>query len=186
MQIQRVNRTDAEKVFITAINVDAETHTTGVGVRYVGGVAGEQVSNTGAQVIRLAAGGAAMAQFAGIAAEDIASLGAGRYQVWGYVNSIMFSANGSSITVGVVDNTEHYLDVGLKGFKGRGEKSPPPPKYFRCQTCGILVTDRLINTGICVGHRVQYAHRGAWWEWLTIKLGIYEWIRIMELRVLNK
>jgi hypothetical protein len=115
MQLQRVNRTDAEKVYITAINVEAETMTTGVGVRYVGGVAGEQVSNTGAQVIRLAAGGAAMAQFAGIAAEDIASLAVGRFQVWGYVNSIMFSANGSSITVGVVDNTEHYLDVGLKG-----------------------------------------------------------------------
>ena len=115
MQIQRVNRTDAEKVYINAINVEGTSITTGMGVRYVGGVAGEQVSNTGAQVIRVAAAGAQMSQFAGIAAEDIGSLGAGRFQVWGYVNSIMFSANGSSITVGVVDNTEHFLDIGITG-----------------------------------------------------------------------
>ncbi len=115
MLIQRVNRTDAEKVFITAINVEGTSITTGMGARYVGGVAGEQVSNTGAQVIRIVAGGATGTNFAGVADQDIVSLGVGRFQVWGYVNSIMFSAHGTSVTCGVVNTKENFLDIGING-----------------------------------------------------------------------
>ena len=72
-------------------------------------------------------------------------------------------------------------------FSGGGGEPPSPKlKWLRCQTCGLLLTDDLINKGICTGHRVQYAHRGAFWEWLFIKLGIYEWMRITEHRILNK
>lgn len=100
MQIQRVNRTDPEKVFIVAKNGTAATITTGMGARYLGWIAGaELVSNDGTQVIAVE-NAANMAAFAGIAAEDIATLGYGRVQAWGYCNSIMLSAEGTSISVG--------------------------------------------------------------------------------------
>lgn len=45
-------------------------------------------------------------------------------------------------------------------------------KLWRCQTCGILLTDRLIADGTCAGHRIKPAIRGTFWEWLKIKLRI--------------
>jgi hypothetical protein len=49
--------------------------------------------------------------------------------------------------------------------------------YYRCITCGLLLSDRMTRTGLCVGHKLKPAIRGAFWEWTLIKLGIYE--RIM-------
>lgn len=91
MIIQRVNRTQAEKIFLILTNGGAATITTGFGTRYLGALAAEVVSTDGAQVIPVDAD-TAMCQFAGIADQDIASLGVGRVQAWGYVNSIAYSA----------------------------------------------------------------------------------------------
>lgn len=107
MQIQRVNRTDAEKVFIVVKNVDASTTTTGFGVRYVGGAAAEIASTDGISTVKAGLS----AQFAGIAIEDIPSNGFGRVQAYGYVNSIAFSAEADK-TVGVTGIANSFLKVG--------------------------------------------------------------------------
>lgn len=44
--------------------------------------------------------------------------------------------------------------------------------YWRCQTCGRLLTDSMIADGSCAGHHLKPAIRGTFWEWLKIKLGI--------------
>lgn len=46
------------------------------------------------------------------------------------------------------------------------------PYYFRCFTCGALVSDKLIARGLCAGHKVGPAFRVSLWEWLLCKLGI--------------
>jgi hypothetical protein len=110
MQIQQLNRTDAEKVFVVITNVDADTITTGMGVRYVGGAAAEVVSTNGANAVKIAAD-TAMPQFAGIAGQDIASNGAGLVQAFGYVDSILLSAEADK-TVGVTGTANSFLKVG--------------------------------------------------------------------------
>jgi hypothetical protein len=47
-------------------------------------------------------------------------------------------------------------------------------KYFRCKTCGLLLTDRMIRNGSCIGHKVSPAIRGKIWEWILVKLNIYD------------
>ena len=47
---------------------------------------------------------------------------------------------------------------------------------FRCQTCGRLLTDKMIRQGICEGHRMVYASRGTLAEWITIKFRL----KVME------
>ena len=111
MLIQRVNRTQAEKIFLILTNGGAATITTGFGTRYLGALAAEVVSTDGAQVIPLDAD-SAMCQFSGIADQDIASLGAGRVQAWGYVNSIAYSAEADK-TVGLLARASTFLKKGL-------------------------------------------------------------------------
>jgi hypothetical protein len=110
MQIQRVNRTDAEKVFINVKNGTGATITTGMGSRFLGMLAAETASNDGTQVTALDAVGN-MAAFSGIAAQDIASLGFGRSQIWGFVDSIMFSAEADK-TVGNNAIADTFLKPG--------------------------------------------------------------------------
>ncbi len=51
----------------------------------------------------------------------------------------------------------------------------PPPKFFRCETCGYLVTDKMIQEkGKCNGHRLRIAFRVSFFEWLLIKLHIIQ------------
>lgn len=107
MQTQRVNRTDAEKIFAVVKNVDADSITTGFAARIVGGAAAEIVSTDGVNAVKATA---LTSQFAGIAAEDIASNGYGRVQVWGYVNSIAYSFEANK-TVGVTGNALSFLKV---------------------------------------------------------------------------
>ena len=110
MQIQQVNRTDAEKVFLNLVNGTGATITTGMGTRMLGMLAAETASNDGTQITALDSAANACA-FTGIADEDIASLGAGRCQVWGFVNSIMFSAEADK-TVGNTAVADTFLKVG--------------------------------------------------------------------------
>jgi hypothetical protein len=111
MQIQRVNRTDAEKVFIVIKNASSAVITTGYGVRFMGATAAEIATSTdGIQVIATDAA-SAMPLFAGIAQADIASLGYGLSQVWGYVNSVALSFEAAK-TIGCVSLIESYLKWG--------------------------------------------------------------------------
>ena len=76
-----VQRTEAEKVFTVIRNVDADSITSGMGVRYVGGAPAETVSADVIQCVMISkADDELLIQFAGIAAEDISSDGYGWLQ----------------------------------------------------------------------------------------------------------
>ena len=104
----QVNRTDADKVFTVVHNVDGASITTGHGVRYVGGTGAEVVSADGIQAVKINAA-ADCYNFAGIAAQDIADTEYGLVQCWGYVDSIMLSHEGTSVTVGCLAANETIL-----------------------------------------------------------------------------
>lgn len=108
MQIQRVNRTDDEKVFVVGLNVNATTATTGFGLRWVGGAAAEVVS-TGSNAVVFSSD-ATMGQFAGIASQDIAVNAYGRIQAYGLA-SIAYSAI-ADVTVGVEGIAKGLLKTG--------------------------------------------------------------------------
>ncbi len=109
MQTQRVNRTDAEKIFLVVKNVDVDSMTTGYGVRFVGGAAAEIVSTDGIQAVKMSA---LSPQFAGIAIQDIVSNGFGLVQAYGYVNSIAYSVVATSLTTGVTGIAGSFLKMG--------------------------------------------------------------------------
>ena len=114
MQVQRLNRTDPEKVYIVAKNVSATVATAGSAMRYRGVLGGaENVSADGAQVQLLDAV-AEMPGLAGISVEDIASNGYGRVQAWGYHNAALFSFEADK-TCGIVSVSEMYLQPGGAG-----------------------------------------------------------------------
>ena len=110
MQIQRVNRSDAEKIFINIQNAEGATISTGMGARFMGALAAEVVSTDGIQCCKLDAD-ASFSQFAGIAEADIASLGYGRVQAWGYCNSILLSQE-TDKTIGVLSRATSFLRKG--------------------------------------------------------------------------
>lgn len=96
-----VQREEAEKVFTVAQNVDADSITTGMIARYVGGAPAEEVSADGVQVTKLAVGDDPnMLLFCGVAAEDIPADGFGEFQNYGFIDNIMLSHEGTSITIG--------------------------------------------------------------------------------------
>ncbi len=84
MQIQQVNRTDDEKVYLVAKNVNNVTVTTGFGLRWVGGAAAEIVSTGAGAAVFITDATAALA--AGVAVEDIAVNAYGRIQAYGLVS----------------------------------------------------------------------------------------------------
>lgn len=51
--------------------------------------------------------------------------------------------------------------------------SDPQYRIFRCQTCGLLLTARMIRRGVCAGHQVRYAIRGSVAEWIYIKIRLW-------------
>lgn len=110
MQIQRLNRTDAEKVFIAIQNAEGATISTGMGARFMGALAAEVVSTDGVKACKLDAD-AAFSQFAGIAERDITSLSYGRVQCWGYCNSILLSQE-TDKTIGVLSRATSFLRKG--------------------------------------------------------------------------
>lgn len=110
MQIQRVNRTDAEKVFIIVKNVNGVTATTGLGMRLLGGLAAEAASTDGIQAV-LIESDAQMANFAGIVAKDIPDNSYGLVQAWGYVASLAYSAK-ANVTIGLEGIAKAFLKVG--------------------------------------------------------------------------
>jgi len=96
-----VQREEAEKVFTVIRNVNADSITTGMGARYVGGAPAENISADGIQAVKtVAADDPNMVQFAGIASLDIPADGYGLVQNFGVVDSVMLSHVGTSVTVG--------------------------------------------------------------------------------------
>lgn len=92
MLFQRINRTDAEKVFIICQNVSGSTVTAGYAVVFDTGASVDGVRVTKASATDCGA-------FAGVADEDIANNGYGKIQVYGYRSSIaIYASTGSSVT----------------------------------------------------------------------------------------
>lgn len=95
MQIQTANRAVSEKVFINVKNVEGATITTGLPVAYAQGTSMDGVS----AVVANAA--ADYPGFIGVAVKDIANNDYGQVQIAGYVDSVLISNVGSSVTIAV-------------------------------------------------------------------------------------
>ena len=94
MDIQQVNRADAESVRIAFKNVDGGgSITTGAGIAVVTTAA----SFDGISSVRRTA--ALQKTFAGVSTSDVAINGFGKAVVWGYAASVLISNVGTSITV---------------------------------------------------------------------------------------
>lgn len=107
MQIQQVNRVDAEKVFILIKNVDGGgSITTGMGAQLTQLAA----SFDGISSVRSVA--AAYNGFMGVAVQDIAINAFGLVQNWGYCSSVQISGVGTSITVTAGDYLKPSTVVG--------------------------------------------------------------------------
>ncbi len=100
MDIQRINRTEAERVFITVLNTEASSMTTGYAVALAFGAA----SADGHQAVLTRTGQPLnIPGWIGVAAADIAANMRGRVQCWGYAASIYLSQMGTSVTVTLGD-----------------------------------------------------------------------------------
>lgn len=95
MQIQTVNRDTPERVVVSVKNVEGATITTGLPVAMAQGV-----SNDGLNVV-VANAAADFPGFLGIAIKDIPNNEYGRIQTQGFVNSVLISNVGTSITINV-------------------------------------------------------------------------------------
>ena len=92
MQLTKGNRSDADKIFIIALNVSGSTMTAGYAAAFDTGASAD-----GVRVSQPTA--AALNAFAGVADEDIANNGYGRIQIYGYRSSVLISSStGASAT----------------------------------------------------------------------------------------
>lgn len=96
MQFQQLNRDQAENVYRVVKNVQGATITTGLPVSLV------HTSTDGVAAV-LADAAADSTGFIGVAVQDIANNDYGRVQTGGFVNSILVSHVGSSITINAGD-----------------------------------------------------------------------------------
>lgn len=97
MQIQGVNKDLSEKVYIGIKNVEGATMTVGLPVAYVLGT-----SNDGVNAV-IANAAADYPGFLGVVVKNIANNDYGQVQIAGFVNSILISNVGSSITINAGD-----------------------------------------------------------------------------------
>lgn len=97
MQIQTVNRSTPERVYMSIKNVEGATITTGLPVAYALGTSNDGISAT------IANAAADYPGFLGIALNDIPNNEYGRIQVAGFVNSVLISNVGTSITINAGD-----------------------------------------------------------------------------------
>lgn len=97
MLFQRVNRNDPEKVDIMIENVEGATITTGLPVGLALGA-----SNDGVKAV-IADSAGDMPGFIGVALRDIPANAFGLVRIAGFVNSILLSNVGTSITINAGD-----------------------------------------------------------------------------------
>ena len=95
MQLQTVNRTDAEKIFGSFTNAQGATMTTGYAVAFTTTVA----SLDGIKAVLPAAG--QLNTFAGISMSDVADNAVGLYQAYGYNGSVFYFAEATSVSLAV-------------------------------------------------------------------------------------
>jgi hypothetical protein len=107
MDIQMLNRSDAEKIFLNIYNISGATLTTNAAVNLA--CDGDSVDGIGA----IQPATASKIGWVGIVNEDIADTGYGRAQCWGYRDSVLLSHEGTSITVTIGDCL--YLVNGQQG-----------------------------------------------------------------------
>jgi len=93
MEFQRVNRTQAEQAFGVCENRDGATIQLGAPVCFTTTAS----SNNGYEVVSPAAGN--LFTFAGVADADIVDAAVGRYQPYGYRDSVRIFAHGTSVTI---------------------------------------------------------------------------------------
>jgi len=111
MLFQRINRSDAEKVFIIAQNVSGSTMTAGYSCVFDTGASVDGVRVTKASSTDLQA-------FAGVADADIANNAYGKVQIYGYRSSAyIYSSAGDSVTG---DSLSCVADWGLTPITGLG------------------------------------------------------------------
>lgn len=92
MLFQRINRSDAEKIFIICQNVSGSTMTAGYSCVFDTGASVDGVRVTKASATDLAA-------FAGVADADIANNAYGKIQIYGYrASAYLYSSAGDSVT----------------------------------------------------------------------------------------
>jgi hypothetical protein len=94
MQFSKLNRSSTEKVFVSVLNVHGQTITTGYPVAYH-----LTASNDGVSAVLPGAAGTHSPGFIGVATKDIAINDYGLVQIFGFVNSVLLSNVGTSITV---------------------------------------------------------------------------------------
>lgn len=97
MQFTQLNRDKTDKVFVSVVNVEGATITTGLPVAYV-----TVTSIDGASAV-IANAAADYPGFIGFAVKDIPNNDIGLIQVGGFVNSILLSNVGTSITINAGD-----------------------------------------------------------------------------------
>lgn len=97
MLFPTVNRTDSEKIFVSVVNMEGATITTGLPVAYV---QGNSIDGVG---VAIANATADMFGFVGVAFKDIPKNGRGLVQVGGFINSVLISNVGTSLTINVGD-----------------------------------------------------------------------------------
>jgi len=125
MQMQQINKSDAEKVLIVFKNVDAATVSTGLGVRLiVTGASCDGVQSVKQPVTTYGS------HFMGISIKDVPVNGYGLAVVWGLADSVALSAVGTSITITAGDQ---LWPSGVGG-------------YFFSNTNGALVVNAALST----------------------------------------
>ena len=131
MEFQRINRTNAEQAFGVCENRDGATILGNIPVCFATGAG----SNDGYQVVTPAAGNLFM--FAGIADSDIADAAVGRYQCYGYRDSVKVFAHGTSVTIaaGVVVGPA----AGSDGVSSTGDVDVYGP-VVAMEAIGALIT----------------------------------------------
>jgi len=102
MQLQQINRDDAEKIFLSVKAVHGAT----ISGNYAVVLACTGNSVDGISVVSPV--NTSFAGWVGIADADIADAGYGRAQIWGYRDSVLLSHEGSSVTV-TIGNCLHLV-----------------------------------------------------------------------------
>lgn len=96
MQFKKLNRTGAENVFRTVLNAEGATITTGLPVSLA------NTSTDGVMAV-IANAAADYPGFIGVAVQDIPNNDYGLIQISGFVNSVLISNVGTSITINALD-----------------------------------------------------------------------------------
>lgn len=138
MQFAKLNRTDAENVYRTVKNVEGATITTGLPVSLV------NTSTDGVSAV-IANAAADFTGFIGVATQDIANNDYGRIQIGGFVNSVLISNVGTSITINANDP---LVPAPLGFFSGAPTYANSGFKYLFASNLPVAVSASAYVSGL--------------------------------------